>query len=167
MTSLFESIQEGISIMKPDLTILHVNGIMKEWYKGNLPLEGKKCYEAYQKSDKPCDPCPSLRCLKSGNTEFNIVPGLPGSPVKWIELYSYPIKDNKETNSDEPTGVIEFVRDITKRTRVEKELKKKMSQLELFNKIAVDRELKMVELKKEVDDLLEMQGLDKKYSTPG
>ena len=40
---------------------------------------------------------------------------------------------------------------------------KKIRQLEYFNSIFVDRELKMIELKKEVNQLLEKAGLDKKY----
>jgi PAS domain-containing protein len=40
---------------------------------------------------------------------------------------------------------------------------KKIKQLEYFNGIFVDRELKMVELKKEINQLLEKAGLEKKY----
>jgi PAS domain S-box-containing protein len=116
LNSILESVQDGISVLKPDLTIRHVNGVMNKWYKKNLPLEGKKCYEVYHNADKPCNPCPTLRCLKSGNTESNVVPGLTGSPVEWIELFSYPIKD---LNSGKITGVVEFLRDITKRKRAE------------------------------------------------
>jgi PAS domain-containing protein len=44
MNSIFESIQDGISVLNPDLSIRHVNGVMKKWYSKNLPLEGKKCF---------------------------------------------------------------------------------------------------------------------------
>ncbi|MCK5116128.1 MAG: PAS domain S-box protein [Candidatus Aegiribacteria sp.] len=116
LTDVFESVQDGISVLYPDLTIRHVNGIMNEWYKDNLPLVGAKCYEVYHNADKPCDPCPTIRCLRSGESEWNIVPGLPGSPIEWIELFSYPIKD---ANSGEITGVVEFVRDITRHRQAE------------------------------------------------
>lgn len=43
------------------------------------------------------------------------------------------------------------------------ESEKKIRQLEYFNSIFVDRELKMIELKKEVNQLLENAGLEKKY----
>jgi len=120
LISVLESVQDGVSVLNQDLTVLHVNGIMNKWYKENLPLEGKKCYEVYHNADKPCSPCPSLRCLESGNTEWNIVKGLPGSSTQWIELFSYPIKD---PNSDKMTGVVEFVRDITERKKAEEALK--------------------------------------------
>lgn len=43
------------------------------------------------------------------------------------------------------------------------ELKKKISDLERFNRLTVGRELEMVKLKKEVDTLLEELGRPKKY----
>ena len=40
---------------------------------------------------------------------------------------------------------------------------KRIAELECFNGIFMDRELKMVELKKEVNQLLEHEGHEKKY----
>ena len=129
LNSILESVQDGVSVLDPDLTIRHVNGVMNKWYKEILPLEGKKCYEVYYNADKPCKPCPTLRCLESAKTEWNIVPGLTGSPVEWIELFSYPIKD---PNSDKITGVVEFVRDITARKQAEEKLKENSLELEKY-----------------------------------
>ena len=120
LDSIFESIQDGISVLAPDMTVSHVNGVVKKWYAANLPLEGKKCYEVYHNKDKPCDPCPTVRCLKTGKTEREIVPGLSGSEAEWIELYSYPMKD---AATGAITGVVEFVRDITPRRQMEIALK--------------------------------------------
>ena len=116
LAAIFESIQDGISILDPDLTIRHVNGVMKRWYAQNLPLEGKKCFECYHNRTAPCDPCPTLDCMQSRETERAIVPGLEGSAVEWIELFSYPMLDPA---SGEVTGVVEFVRDITERKQAE------------------------------------------------
>jgi hypothetical protein len=49
-------------------------------------------------------------------------------------------------------------RDISDRKRAEEELRKRTDDLERFNKLAVDRELVMIELKKEVNRLYERQG---------
>ena len=119
ISSVFESIQDGISILAPDLTIRQVNNLMKEWYAENLPLEGKKCYEVYQNRNTPCDSCPMLRCMKSGKTERDIVPGLPGSAVEWIELFSYPMKDPE---TGKINGAVEFVRNITDWKKAEEAL---------------------------------------------
>lgn len=55
--------------------------------------------------------------------------------------------------------------EIYERKNVENELKEKMSVLERFNRLTVDRELKMIELKREINELLEKAGMEKKYST--
>ena len=168
LESVFSSIQDGISVLGPDLSIRRVNEVMNKWYSENVPLEGKKCYEAYHKKDKPCDPCPTLRCLKTGKTEREVVHGPSSSDIKWIELFSYPIKDFQ---TGEITGVVEFVRNITERKKTEEEvihlnthleqkiaertaeLTAKTAELERINKVFVDRELRMRELKKRIEEL--------------
>lgn len=47
----------------------------------------------------------------------------------------------------------------------EEELKRKASELQLFYELTVGRELKMVELKNEINDLLSSAGKEKKYFT--
>ena len=127
LSDVFESIQDGISILNSDLNIIRVNDVMNQWYPEKLPLVGKKCYECYQGRDEPCQPCPTLRCFESGKTERDIVPGLPGSPVEWIELYSFPMKDRQ---TGEVTGVVEFVRDITENKKAEEDIRKLNEELE-------------------------------------
>ncbi len=66
LDDVIESIQDGISVLNPDLTIGHTNSVMTKWYPDKMPLVGKKCYECYQNLSRPCDPCPTLRCLQTG-----------------------------------------------------------------------------------------------------
>ncbi len=114
LADVFESIQDGISVLDKELNIVRVNHVMKQWYADSGPLENKKCYWCYQGKEKPCEPCPSLRCIETGKTQREIVPGPSDSPVEWIELFSYPAK-NRETG--EITGAIEFVRNISEQTK--------------------------------------------------
>ncbi|ATU08942.1 sensor histidine kinase [Methanohalophilus portucalensis] len=119
LNSIIESIKDGVSILDADLNIVRVNDAMNKWFAKNIPLEGKKCYEAYHDRDSPCTPCPIIRCMETGETERNIVPGLPGSEAQWFELLGYPLKDS---TTGEITGVVEFVKDITDHKRAEAEL---------------------------------------------
>ena len=125
---VFQSIQDGISVLNTDLSIRYVNPVMEQWYAGGVPLVGKKCHLCYHGSHTPCDPCPSLRAIRSGQAEFNVVPGYPDetSPVQWLELYSYPILDS---GTGEVTGVVEFVRDITEGVRARQELASQKERL--------------------------------------
>ena len=45
----------------------------------------------------------------------------------------------------------------------QEELKKRMDELLRFNNLTIDRELTMIELKKEVNRLLQETGKDKRY----
>ncbi|MBW2355119.1 MAG: HAMP domain-containing protein, partial [Deltaproteobacteria bacterium] len=119
LNDMFESIQDGISVLDTDLVVRRVNRVMEQWYAKNLPLEGNKCHVCYQDRNEPCDPCPTLRCFQSGQTEREIVPGPPGSPIEWIELFSFPIKTR---DSGKVKGAVEFVRDISDQTRLADQL---------------------------------------------
>ena len=56
------------------------------------------------------------------------------------------------------------VRDITRRKADEVHLREQMYELELFNKLTIGREEKMIELKSEVNELLKRLNLPEKYS---
>ena len=60
-------------------------------------------------------------------------------------------------------GRLGVARDITKRKQAEEELHKRLNELETFNRVTVGRELKMIELKKEINELLEKSGKEAKY----
>jgi PAS domain S-box-containing protein len=51
-------------------------------------------------------------------------------------------------------GAIESLRDVTERKHMEEELRKNVEELERFNKLAIGRELKMIQLKEEINELL-------------
>ncbi len=119
LDDIIESIQDGISVLNADLTIRHTNSVINQWYHQKAPLIGKKCYACYHGRQAPCDSCPTIRCMHSGKTESDIMPGLPGSAVEWIEVFSFPIRDK---DTEKICGAVEFVRDMTVPKRLEREL---------------------------------------------
>jgi len=68
----------------------------------------------------------------------------------------------KNTNGD-IIGIQVLSHDITERKKAEETLIKKINELKFLNSLMIDRELKMVELKKEINELLVKSGLEKKY----
>jgi len=121
LSSVFSSIQDGISVLDKDLNILRVNQTMEDWYSHKMPLVGKKCYDAYHGRQTQCDSCPSIRTIESGKSAYEVVPkiGPKGGIVGWLDLYSFPMRDGK---TGELSGVIEYIRDITDRRKAEVEL---------------------------------------------
>jgi len=53
--------------------------------------------------------------------------------------------------------------EVIEREKIEEELKKQVRQAEQFNKMAIDRELRIIEMKKEIDELLIRLGEEKRY----
>jgi PAS domain S-box-containing protein len=53
--------------------------------------------------------------------------------------------------------------DITERKRMEKELKKRLGELEIYYNVSMGREKRIIELKHKVNELLEQLGKEKKY----
>ena len=57
--------------------------------------------------------------------------------------------------------------DITERKEVEEKLKQKYDELDRFNRVTVGREIRMIELKKEINGLLKAAGQPEKYVIAG
>jgi len=119
--NVFASISDGLSVLDRNLTIMRVNATMERWYEHARPLIGKKCYEAYHSRQEPCEICPTLRTLRSGRADHDVVAMRgPGGVVKgWIDLNSSPLVDGE---TGDMTGVIEYVRDISAQREAEQKL---------------------------------------------
>jgi PAS domain S-box-containing protein len=78
--------------------------------------------------------------------------------VKWVEQNGSLITWNGKP------ATLNFLTDITERKRSEEELLKRTEDLVRYNKMMVGRELKMVDLKKEINMLLTKYGEKEKYN---
>ena len=56
-----------------------------------------------------------------------------------------------------------FAHDVTDQKQIEEALQKEMDDLRRFHRLTVERELTMIELKKEVNALLKKYGQEEKY----
>jgi len=71
----------------------------------------------------------------------------------------YPVKDK----TGAITGVAIFAQDITERKHLDDELKRNVEELEQFSKLAIGREIKMIQLKEEINELMSQLGQGEKY----
>uniref|UniRef100_A0A7C1F360 HD domain-containing protein n=1 Tax=Ammonifex degensii TaxID=42838 RepID=A0A7C1F360_9THEO len=136
LASIFDSIQDGISVLDLDYNIVRVNKAIEQWYTHSVPLVGKKCYTAYHGRDKPCDAwvCPTRQALTTGGLAYAVVPltGPEGEVRGWFDLYVFPWLG---ISTGEVRGVIEYVRDATRRLQAERELQ---ASLERYERLVLD-----------------------------
>lgn len=126
LASIFDSIQDGISVLTPDLKIVHTNKAMQAWYAEHTPLEGKTCFEIYRGLKQPCENCPTLKAITNQKLEMQEVPLLQvGKETGVLEVYAFPMVDDDGI----VTGAVEYIRDVTKRKMAERALADSERQL--------------------------------------
>ncbi|MFA6243437.1 MAG: ATP-binding protein [Candidatus Hydrogenedentales bacterium] len=134
LQDIFESILDGISILDSDLRIVRVNSAMERWYAHAMPLQGKKCFQVYHGRDVPCERCPSIHTLATGEPQCETLARWTpeGDSQEWHDLYTFPIRDSE---TGEIRGVIEYIRDVTDRMRAEEDRRSLETQLQHTQKL--------------------------------
>ena len=77
--------------------------------------------------------------------------------VRWVEVYSTPIEAQGKPL------LFSIIHDITERKRAEEQIERQFEELTRFNNASVGRELRMIDLKKEVNELTEKAGESVRY----
>ena len=127
LQSVFDGIQDGISILDPELNIIRANRWIDRLHAGKTPIEGRKCYEVYRRRKTPCSWCPALQTMESGEHHGAVVPDPSGQDEqRWMDVSTYPLKNK---NGD-VIAVIEHVKDITERKKAEEAVEKHQEHLE-------------------------------------
>ena len=83
--------------------------------------------------------------------------------VKGVSFTFHIIKVPMRDSFGEIIGLCGIARDITERKQVENTLHEKINELQLFYNVAKDREARIIELKKDINELLARLGEKKKY----
>jgi len=73
--------------------------------------------------------------------------------------FYYPVQDK----TGAIMGVAIFAQEITERKQMEEDLKRNVAELEQFGKLAIGREIKMIQLKQEINELMSQSGQGGKY----
>ncbi len=126
LLNIFNGVQEGISVLNNNFIIIRVNSWLNNQFSSKLPIVGKKCYEVYQDRISPCPSCPFNGALKTGFIHQECIAMQDGSLTRWFEITAYPFKN---TNGD-IIGIIQSLKDITKRKKAEDKLLKLNKDLE-------------------------------------
>ena len=113
----------------------------------------------------------STRAVKSGNDEVGLLIDAFNEMLEQIQQRDFELVDAKvklemrvkERTADLTTANEQLSREVAERKKAEQELSTKMKEIEEFNRMAVGRELKMIELKKEINRLLAERGMEQIY----
>lgn len=122
---VLDSIKDGITVLTPGLRIIHTNKAIHSTHDQGKPLENRYCFEVYRGRRQKCTNCPAIRALQSGRLEREEVPFMleEGTKGTW-EVYAFPMFDD----NGKITGVVECMRDITKRRQAEDALRESTLQ---------------------------------------
>jgi PAS domain S-box-containing protein len=127
LTSIFNSILDGVTIQDTEFNIIRINPTAERWFAEAQPLVGKKCYEAKHGRNKPCLDCPVVKTLETGNAAQVRKPKRGDDPAGgWVEIYAYPLVD---AATGKISGVIEYARDLTDQKHAEESLRRSEEQL--------------------------------------
>jgi PAS domain S-box-containing protein len=155
LSSVLEGIGEGVVVVDREFRIISANKSYLSSIKVNAAeLDGRHCYEVSHHFDRPCfekgEKCPVYGVFETGghhmamHTHFSS----DGTPIH-VQTNAYPITDQ----NGKVVAAVETIMDVTERVLLEKDLEKRIKELEEFYDMAVGRELRMIELKEEISKL--------------
>jgi PAS domain S-box-containing protein len=154
LKNIFEAMEDGVYIVNQQYDIQYVNPILVNDFG---VYEGRKCYEYFHDRTEVCPWCKNPDVFAGKTVRWEWFSSKKG---KTYDLIDTPLK-----SPDGSISKLEIFRDITERKKAEENIKKRNEELEIFNRMAVGRELKMIELKKEINNLLEKAGEKPAYKT--
>ncbi|MFA5095792.1 MAG: PAS domain-containing protein [Candidatus Omnitrophota bacterium] len=141
----------GIAVLDTNYRIIMVNAAFARLFKKPAAeFVGKFCFNEFEKRDAVCLHCPGKRAMVSGKMEEVETQGVRDDGTRFhVRNRAIPFfgPDGKLR------GFIEMVEDIDERKKAQERQKRLLEDLEEMNRIMVGRELKMLELKKEVNRL--------------
>lgn len=120
------SISAGLSIVDKEMKIVWYNKFLEGWF-GPLPnVKGKHCYEVFERRDKICRGCPTVKIFKYGcDISVSIRRGIhtQNNGKRYFQITNSPIRDE----GGNIVQVLELAEDITDRVESDRGIKKKLS----------------------------------------
>ncbi len=119
--NILDNIGIGVALISPNMEVLEMNLLMREWFPLVDPSQRCSCYRVF--NDPPrntvCDYCPTKKTLQDGLVHEEITQTPHASGTRNYRIVSSPITNA----SGEVTAAIEMVEDITERHNLEEQLR--------------------------------------------
>ncbi len=127
--AILASIGDGLSIQDTDYNIIFTNDFYRNMF--GRDIVGKKCYQLYEKKDAVCQDCPLKASFETGEVVRSVRTGFDKNKnVVHVDITASPIRDENGVI----IGGIELAKDITKRIKLERQLKDNIDELNSANK---------------------------------
>jgi PAS domain S-box-containing protein len=158
--AMFESLTLGIAFVK-DRIILRGNAKLGELFGRSLDEMVGQTTRIWYKNDE--------EYLGIGASTYEDLKRKPihqreqELPRKDGSLFWCFFRVRALDEQDISQGIVCTLEDITERKQAERELKDRMEDLERFSRLTINREEKMIQLKEEINILLEQTDREKKY----
>ncbi|MFQ3549427.1 MAG: EAL domain-containing protein [Armatimonadota bacterium] len=122
----FNSMDGGLCIIDKDFNIIKANKNCKSLFglESFCFIEGKKCYEVFQKTDTICNECPHIKTITKGITANKVM--YEFLLDKYIEVTTSPMYDENRNI----IGSVHISKDVTERTITEEKLNLQISAMQ-------------------------------------
>ncbi|MFZ2644432.1 MAG: PAS domain S-box protein [Verrucomicrobiia bacterium] len=159
----FDATNDAVWLLDKEQRVMRSNRTAERIFQRPCAeLIGKHCWEIVHGTASPIPECPIQRVKKSLRRESSELQ----ISQRWFEVTCDPILDA----AGQYAGAVHIVSDVTERKRAEQalqrqseELRVRNEELERFNNASVGRELRMIELKQEINVLCQQAGLPRRY----
>jgi len=149
-SSTFDAISDPVFIEDLNHNIVKANRSFCDKFR--VPcgdVIGSKCYRLVHKSDSPVSSCPleeTKKTKKSCTVELK-----DDATGVYFLVTTSPLLDDK----GELTGAVHISKDISHIKKVQQELEEKIKDLQIFHKVSIGREKRIIELKSRIKELEE------------
>ncbi len=137
---------------------------MKECRLHNIDqVVGKTPFDLFGPSEAPAIVERDRRVIATNNPVMELLEShtQPDGSIGWREVSLIPLRNEL----DKAVGVLGIWRDVTDQNQAEERLKRTLDDMERFNQLMRGRERRTLELKDEINELLDELGKPRKYRT--
>jgi len=156
----FDAIADGICLLDKERKITRYNrAFVRYVQKPEGEIIGRYCWQVVHGTDEPLPECPAERVLKSLRRES-----------RDVELSNYVFEVSVDPILDSSgsfCGAVHIMRDITELKKNEQTLRSQLDELRRWQMVILNREDRVIELKKEINELCKKLDIPLRYGPNG